>query len=391
MGDCAAPDTGALQGRSRLKFGDCLIDVARGSLLRQGREVHLRPKTWQLLAYLVQHQSRLIARDELVAALWSDRVVSDDSLVQCVVELRQALGDHDKDIVRTVARRGYRFDAILVPAEEASERPSTNADAQPLAVGDCAPTLADAWTLLRRLADRAGIAAARRRFEREHQLDDTSADALSGLALSHVIDVLHRWSATPRWQIELAREAADQAISLDQRNALAHHARAHVAMLEGCHFEARAGFRRALALNPSLAHAHLRLGIIELELGRAEHTAQHIRAALGCTTRTPALEGQCAFVAGMAAFHMGRDDDAALCLHRSIEFNPSGGFAHQWLAAIDALQGSDECEVHLLAFCRRAPGHTLESLKSTERSWQPVFLSQRERFYEGLRLAGLLR
>jgi DNA-binding winged helix-turn-helix (wHTH) protein len=388
MRGVAASDAGSPQGR--WKFGDCLFDAPRGSLQRQDREVHLRPKTWELLAYLVQHPSRLIPRDELVAALWPNSVVTDDSLVQCVAELRQALGDYDKGIVRTVARRGYRFDAVLVLAEGTSEAPSVRADAQ-VQLDDCAPTLSDAWMLLRRLADRAGIAAARRRFEREYQLDGTNADALSGVALSHVIDVLHRWSATPRWQIELAREAADEALSLDHRNALAHHARAHVAMLEGCHFEARTGFRRALDLDPSLAHAHLRLGIIELELGRAERTAEHVRAALGCTTRTLALEAQCAFVAGMAAFHMGRDDDAALCMHRSIELNPGGGFAHQWLAAIDALHGCEECDAHLIAFCRRAPGHTTESLRATERSWHPVFRSQRERFYEGLRLAGLPR
>ena len=64
--------------------------------------------------------------------------------------------------------------------------------------------------------------------------------------------------------------------------------------------------------------------------------------------------------------------------------------AHQWLAAIDALGDRlDSSDRHLSAFCSHVPGHTIESLRATERSRNPVFVHQRDRFYEGLRRAGL--
>ena len=53
----------------------------------------LRPKVFEALTYLVQNPNRLVAKDELMKALWPDSFVTDDSLVQCFVELRRALGD----------------------------------------------------------------------------------------------------------------------------------------------------------------------------------------------------------------------------------------------------------------------------------------------------------
>jgi DNA-binding winged helix-turn-helix (wHTH) protein len=386
-GELVVPDPSQHQ---RLRFGNYLIDEARGCLMRDGREARLRPKTWQLLAYFAQRPSRLVTRAELIRALWPNLVVCEDSLVQCVSELRHALRDDNKSIIKTVARRGYRFDAELVREESTNQHPANTASLGSTRE-DSVITLSGAWARLRGLTGRDEITDARRRFERAYQLDETNADALSGLALSHVIEVLHRWSTTPRWQIELAREAANAAIALDGRSALAHHARAHVAMLESCHFEARVGFQKALTLNPSLAHAHLRIGLIELELGHAERTERHVASASRSSKQTRSLESQSAFIAGMAAFHLGKDEDARRHMRNSIRLNPNNGFGYQWLAAIGALHGRADVEGHLLEFCRLTPGHTIESLKSTERSWHPVFRSQRDRLYEGLRRAGLPR
>jgi DNA-binding winged helix-turn-helix (wHTH) protein len=368
----------------RDRASDLELDLLNGRLLRAGLEVHLRPKTWELLRHLAERPFQLISRDELVQALWPHVVVCDDSLVQCVVELRRALGDAERRLVRTVARRGYRLDAEL---PSSGRREMAPLPAPP--TSDFDVCLRDGWVLLRRLGGRSEISHARCCFERAHQLDDASPDALSGLALSHVIDVLHRWSKTPRWQTELAREAADAAISLGSRNALAHHARAHVALLESCHFEARLGFRKALELDPALAHAHLRLGVIELETGHAEHVSQHVTKATLAAGVPSSLQAQSDFVAGMAAFHLGDDARAESLLRRSLGLNPHNAFAHQWLAALGAMHEDARTEYHLREFRQRMPGHTIGSLRSTERSWHPVFRSQRERLYEGLRRAGL--
>ncbi|HKQ88057.1 MAG TPA: tetratricopeptide repeat protein [Candidatus Acidoferrales bacterium] len=95
------------------QFGDFLLDVSRGCVLRSGAEIKLRPKVYEALKYFVEHPGRLIEKQELIQAVWPDAFVTDDSLVQCTVELRRALDDHDQKLLKTVPRRGYLFTASV--------------------------------------------------------------------------------------------------------------------------------------------------------------------------------------------------------------------------------------------------------------------------------------
>jgi DNA-binding winged helix-turn-helix (wHTH) protein/Tol biopolymer transport system component len=102
--------------RGRYRFGDCLLDLDSGFLRRGGAEVPLRPKTFEVLRYLVLHHGTLVTKDELARAVWADVAVTDNSLAQCLLEIRRALQDDEQRIVRTVARRGYVFDAPVTVA-----------------------------------------------------------------------------------------------------------------------------------------------------------------------------------------------------------------------------------------------------------------------------------
>ena len=73
----------------RLTFGRFVLDLRRGVLLLDGREVALRPKTFAVMSYLVQHPGRLVSKEELHSAVWPNLVVTDDTLVQSIGELRQ--------------------------------------------------------------------------------------------------------------------------------------------------------------------------------------------------------------------------------------------------------------------------------------------------------------
>ncbi|HET6899338.1 MAG TPA: winged helix-turn-helix domain-containing protein, partial [Vicinamibacteria bacterium] len=103
-------------------FKDFTLDLDRGQLSRGGEEIKLRPKVFEALTYLVENHNRLVPKDELIKALWTDSFVTDDSLVQCLVELRRALGDEGPACIKTVPRRGYMFTAEVrdVPAPGAS-------------------------------------------------------------------------------------------------------------------------------------------------------------------------------------------------------------------------------------------------------------------------------
>src|ERR1700731_2420260 len=103
------------------QFGEFTLDLAKGCVLNGVREIKLRPKVYEALKYLVEHPGRLIGKQELMQAVWPDSFVTDDSLVQCTLELRRALEDRDQKLLKTVPRRGYIFTAkvIQLPKEPA--------------------------------------------------------------------------------------------------------------------------------------------------------------------------------------------------------------------------------------------------------------------------------
>lgn len=94
-----------------LRFGNFSLDLARCSLRRGVEEIQLRPKAFDVLRYLAENPGRLVSKDELMKAVWGGVVVTDDSLVQCVKDIRDALNDSGQRIIKTVPRRGYLFAA----------------------------------------------------------------------------------------------------------------------------------------------------------------------------------------------------------------------------------------------------------------------------------------
>ncbi len=96
------------------QFGEFTLDVGRGCVLKAGEEIKLRPKVYETLKYLVENPGRLIGKQELMQAVWPDAFVTDDSLVQCTLELRRALDDRSQRFLKTVPRRGYLFTAEVM-------------------------------------------------------------------------------------------------------------------------------------------------------------------------------------------------------------------------------------------------------------------------------------
>jgi TolB-like protein/DNA-binding winged helix-turn-helix (wHTH) protein/Tfp pilus assembly protein PilF len=91
-------------------FADFTLDLNRGCLRRGQDEIKLRPKSFEVLKYLVENNARLIRKNELIHAVWPDTAVTDDSLVQCLKDIRHALRDEGQQIIKTVHGRGYIFD-----------------------------------------------------------------------------------------------------------------------------------------------------------------------------------------------------------------------------------------------------------------------------------------
>jgi adenylate cyclase len=105
------------------RFNSCALDLVRGCLNVGGQETTLRPKSFEMLRYLVQNPARLIPKDELIKAIWPDTTVTDESLTNCIANVRRAIGDCDQTIVKTVPRRGYIFTAEVTAEVSADGRP----------------------------------------------------------------------------------------------------------------------------------------------------------------------------------------------------------------------------------------------------------------------------
>ena len=95
----------------RYTFGDYILDSQRYELHRAGKPVPLRPKAFEVLAYLLAHRDHVVPKDELLEHLWPSQFVGDATLNSCIKEVRKAIGDSGvmSRLLRTVRGRGYRF------------------------------------------------------------------------------------------------------------------------------------------------------------------------------------------------------------------------------------------------------------------------------------------
>jgi class 3 adenylate cyclase/predicted ATPase len=101
-------------------FEGYTLDLRRGCLRHEDREIGLRPKSFTVLRCLVENAGRLVSKEELIRAAWPNVIVTDESLTRCVSDVRLALKDHEQRIVKTVPRRGYLLAAQVSPAMDAA-------------------------------------------------------------------------------------------------------------------------------------------------------------------------------------------------------------------------------------------------------------------------------
>jgi TolB-like protein/cytochrome c-type biogenesis protein CcmH/NrfG len=100
-------------GGKTFLFSGYRLDLRRGSLSASDCEIALRPKSFEVLRYLVENAGRLVPKDELISTVWPNVAVADEALARCVSDVRSALNDNDQSIIKTIPRRGYLFTATV--------------------------------------------------------------------------------------------------------------------------------------------------------------------------------------------------------------------------------------------------------------------------------------
>lgn len=131
-------------------FGDCTLDTRRYELRRGGTRIPLRPKVVRVLVYLIEQRDRVVTRDEVLAQVWTNQYVGDETLTSCVKVARRAVGDtrRTQRVIQTAHSRGLRFVAEVTLGDGQPALPIAPPQGQALA-----PTVSLPPTLVGREAE----------------------------------------------------------------------------------------------------------------------------------------------------------------------------------------------------------------------------------------------
>ena len=93
------------------EFGPFRLDAERRRLFRDGTQLHVSSKALDTLSVFVQNPGKMLGREVLMQAVWTDSFVEDANLTVAVSQLRKALGQDGNTVeyIETLPRVGYRF------------------------------------------------------------------------------------------------------------------------------------------------------------------------------------------------------------------------------------------------------------------------------------------
>jgi TolB-like protein len=117
----------------RFLFGEHALDTDRRELRRGAEPIAVEPQVFDLLVFLIENRDRVVTKDDLIAAIWSGRIVSESTLTSRINAARRALSDSGEEqrLIRTIARKGFRFVGALRAGAGGAEPTSEAAEEQP--------------------------------------------------------------------------------------------------------------------------------------------------------------------------------------------------------------------------------------------------------------------
>lgn len=147
MGTTEAAEGAVPAPAVRWLFAGYELDESTLELSRSGRLLPIERKPLEVLLFMLQHSGEVVTKEELLAAVWPGRILSDTALAKCISRLREVLGDQNQALIKTAHGYGYRFAGSPRTEVIAREAPPLLAE---LKVGDH-PPLRPLWTLESRI------------------------------------------------------------------------------------------------------------------------------------------------------------------------------------------------------------------------------------------------
>ncbi len=338
------------QGLNRRAFvtGEWTAEPSRNLLVRGTEQVRVEPRVMDVLVHLAGRAGEVVSKEDLVAAVWESRYVTDDVLTVTVYALRKALGDDARQpqYIETVSRRGYRWIApvhangsVAGSAGVARSRRKVRliaaaAAVLALAAGGAAwlltsqgrkhvPAAAahEAYVKGRYFLDQRSVSSlqqALEQFERAIALDPEYPAAHAGLADTYS-SMSDFGVATPAELRPRAMAAAEHALKLDRRSGEALAALGRIQFLFDWDFAAaEKNIERAVELNPEHMPAFQVLAWLRSAQGRNAQAATAARRALQLDPVNMARYTELAWVLSFD----GQFDAALAELDRALRLNP---------------------------------------------------------------------
>ncbi|MES2956875.1 MAG: winged helix-turn-helix domain-containing protein [Pseudomonadota bacterium] len=281
--------------------------------------------------------------------------------------------------------RSLETGLVQAEADRLARRRPVDIGAQDLVV--------QAWAAMTRPRTPEAVAAARAQLERALALDPESASAWTWLATTYMDDVggryVHLRGASREEWLEQAARAAERAYALAPADVRVLTQRGRVLSHLGRSQEALAPLQRALERDRNHVDAWRWLCYANVTLARNREGIAACEEAIRLSPRDRSLAG---FMVVGAAGHLydGNDREALAWARRSIDADPSFSVPHSWAAAAAAnLEDMAAARAALAEFRRLLPHYTVTSFRNEKLCSNELCERQRERYYDGLRKAGL--
>jgi tetratricopeptide (TPR) repeat protein len=235
--------------------------------------------------------------------------------------------------------------------------------------------------LERALADPIGVAPRR------------VAETFCFLAEVLMCDYLNRWNDSGSAELAEAEKAVERALEIVPDLAAGHYANGLINRAKGAHDAALAAFSRTVELNPEFALAYAQQGAQLIYTGRAVEALQPIETAIRISRPDHPSRPMFYWYLGRAHFVSGNYVEATKSLQQSVDGRGNIWYNHLHLVSAHALNNNKEAATAALRnFDERFPNYTVTRVIHNEQAnphSNPTMLAARDKFHEGLRLAGM--
>jgi len=352
-----------------IKIGDVTFDPKTRTLTTgDGSAAQLRHKSKEVLHFLVENPGRTISKTEIMDAVWTDVAVSDESLVQCIADIRRVIGEDARQIVETVPRQGYRLNlrahvqerrsvpvlpvvlglgvlslAVMLWPTSPQEQPSiavpTDAATRTNPPGTAVveaylEVLQGSISASRFNPDESLIAE--RHFRRAIELDPTYARAHAELGTLFAVRFENNWTVLQDADKEKALFYAERSVALDPELGAAHYALGRLQSVLSNLDAAEQHLERAMALEPDNEDARAYYAIVRNFRGDAQGAIDILKPTLASHPSPPFWYY---LGLGNAEFNAGNYPQAAEALTTCLELAENSPYCLRYLMAVYGMMG----------------------------------------------------